>query len=708
MLKYITALEAIIGFLIGLVALVNNPKSKLHRLYALFSLFGSMWLISNALTLSNSSPGVLLFFGRLITPTSLFATCSLFFFLRELVRSRFFDSRLFVSLLIPNIAVAAFSFTNDNTYLLKDQLQLGKLYPYFVAILVINILGAVILLFATHTNVQYESPRIRAQLTYMRYGFGLSVIPVAIFGAVLPLLGISVLSNINLTFIIIFLVLTGISIVKHKLFDIRLIIARSIAYGATLIVLAVVYGTVVFGIASYIFNRHFSTSTQILFSTATALAALTFQRLKKLFDYGTNRLFYRDFYEPQEVLDKLSNQLIGSVDIEEIQKHSTAVLMKTLKPEFIRFELIAKKEPSEQDLIKRLDQTKATVILFDDLDLHSHTTLRNSLLESKIAMAVKLRTTNEHLGYLVLGYKQSGSVYNDIDKRLLSIACGEIAISLQNALRFKEIQQFNITLQAKVDEATKELKKTNEKLKALDDTKDDFISMASHQLRTPLFIIKGYINMLIGGDAGKISKQQKGFLDQALTSCESMANLVTELLNVSRITSGKFSIETGPVNLADMVDDSVKQLANMAAGKDIVLTFQKPKDFPVLMLDEDKTKQVISNFIDNAIHYSKNKNAKIDVQLSYTDDITFKVIDNGIGVPAHEQEQLFTKFYRANNAKEARPDGTGIGLYLAKVVISEQGGDMIFESQEGIGSTFGFRFKSNKLVDNSKTSKDYI
>jgi two-component system sensor histidine kinase VicK len=106
----------------------------------------------------------------------------------------------------------------------------------------------------------------------------------------------------------------------------------------------------------------------------------------------------------------------------------------------------------------------------------------------------------------------------------------------------------------------------------------------------------------------------------------------------------------------------------------------------------------VINFIDNAIHYSRPKGGKIDVQLTAKNDIELRVVDNGIGVPEKEKENLFTKFYRAKNAKDVRPDGTGIGLYLAKVVVTEEGGDLIFESKEDVGSTFGFKFKKDKIV----------
>jgi signal transduction histidine kinase len=344
-------------------------------------------------------------------------------------------------------------------------------------------------------------------------------------------------------------------------------------------------------------------------------------------------------------------------------------------------------------------RSKSKIIFIDDLSEQDN--IKITLSDNNVSVVSRLMASSQKntiTAYLILGPKKSGNIYNGQDKKAIGIISDELAIAISNALSFEEIKNFNTTLQGKVDDATKQLRKTNEKLKALDETKDDFISMASHQLRTPLSIIKGYVNMVVSGDAGKVNQQQKDFLDQALISSETMVRLVTELLNVSRITSGKFSVETNPVNLADIVENEVQQLTNMAGERNIDITFQKPKDFPTLMLDEEKIRQVVANFIDNAIHYSKDKGAKINVQLTNTDDIIFEVIDNGIGVPPSEKEHLFTKFYRAKNAKEARPNGTGVGIYLAKVVINELGGDLIFESKEGVGSTFGFRFKKDKVV----------
>jgi signal transduction histidine kinase len=224
--------------------------------------------------------------------------------------------------------------------------------------------------------------------------------------------------------------------------------------------------------------------------------------------------------------------------------------------------------------------------------------------------------------------------------------------------------------------------------------------MASHQLRTPLTSIKGYLSMVLEGDAGKVSSTQREMLNQAFFSSQRMVYLIADLLNISRLNTGKFVIELSKVNLAEVVKEELTQLEETAASHSLTLSYDKPKNFPDLMLDETKTRQVIMNFVDNAIYYTP-KGGHINVQLvNSADTVTLKVQDDGIGVPKSEQPHLFTKFYRAGNARKARPDGTGLGLFMAKKVIAAQGGSIIFDSSEGKGSTFGFLFSKAKLVPN--------
>jgi signal transduction histidine kinase len=294
---------------------------------------------------------------------------------------------------------------------------------------------------------------------------------------------------------------------------------------------------------------------------------------------------------------------------------------------------------------------------------------------------IKLITRQKLVGVMAVGFLGSIVELQHADIMLLERLSDAIGVAMDNKLLFEENQR-----------VLKQLKKSNEKLKALDEAKDEFISMASHQLRTPLTSVKGYVSMVLEGDAGKISGQQKQLLEQAFTSSQRMVYLIADLLNVSRLKTGKFVIEAKPTSLPDVVEGEVQQLATTAKAHNLTITFNKPANFPMLNLDETKTRQVVMNFLDNAIYYTPS-GGHIKVKLtSNGKTVEYKVIDNGLGVPKAEQHQLFTKFFRAANARKARPDGTGLGLYMARKVIVAQGGALIFSSTEGKGSTFGFSF----------------
>lgn len=294
------------------------------------------------------------------------------------------------------------------------------------------------------------------------------------------------------------------------------------------------------------------------------------------------------------------------------------------------------------------------------------------------------------IGYLCLGQPR-GFGYTNRDLHALKSIADELTIAIQNALSVEEVRKLNGSLEQRVSSATHELRTSNAQLQRLDEAKDEFISMASHQLRTPLTSIKGYLSMLIDGDVGSVTKEQKHMLNEAFVSSERMVRLIGDFLNVSRLQTGKFVIEKHPVDLALLVQREVEGLAQNAAGRGMSFVYKKPKGIPMLNLDENKIQQVVMNFADNAIYYSKEK-SKISVSLKKVGEfVEFKVTDTGIGVPKSEQANLFNKFFRATNARRARPDGTGVGLFLAKKVVDDHDGSIIFESKEGKGSTFGFR-----------------
>lgn len=204
-------------------------------------------------------------------------------------------------------------------------------------------------------------------------------------------------------------------------------------------------------------------------------------------------------------------------------------------------------------------------------------------------------------------------------------------------------------------------------------------------------IVNGYIANIIDGMYGPTNNRQKEALELVENRVRLTEGLVSDLLNLSRIEAGRFFIDREPVDLSRVVPEEIEQLKMKADELGVKLEYTAPtQPIPILQIDPPKTRQVIMNLIDNAIAYSPKGIVKITLE-SAGNQVVFKVKDNGIGVPEAERPKLFNKFYRATNAKQQRADGTGIGLYLVKRVIEQQGGAIIFDSQAGKGSIFGFR-----------------
>ena len=544
----------------------------------------------------------------------------------------------------------------------------------------------------------------RKQVAIYMTGLLVSSIPGFVVDLLLPALGDYRYVWVGPVAIILFLFAIMYSIVKYRLMDVKTAVARSVSYMLLLIALAVVYIISAYVISIVIFQRTLTIDSRLNFMNMVLaiLLAFLYQPIKRFFNKLTDRVFYYGEYDADTFAREISKILTYTADLQLLTRRVGNYIASSLKAEKVAFCI------PEKGIYGRTGRRRLSVVEEDVRRIMDYyykncsfpeVILANQVKDPELKKLLDIHRTkivipllhqNQETGILFLGEHKSLG-YSSRDIEMLESIAGELAVSIRNSLSMEEINELNKSLQRRIDEATKELRFSNRQLQRLDEAKNEFISMASHQLRTPLTSIKGYLDMMLEGDLGKISPTQRAVLREAFSSSERMVRLINDFLNVSRLQTGKFTIDKQSVDIAQILRDEVSLLKVVADQRSVEMVLKIDKKIPSLAVDSEKIRQVMLNMIDNAIYYS-NPHKKVVITLRSSGKmIEFSVKDSGIGVPKSEQANLFGKFFRGTNAKKRRPDGTGVGLFLAKKVILSHDGEMIFESEEGKGSTFGFK-----------------
>ncbi|MCK4453879.1 hypothetical protein KAU51_00835 [Candidatus Parcubacteria bacterium] len=240
-----------------------------------------------------------------------------------------------------------------------------------------------------------------------------------------------------------------------------------------------------------------------------------------------------------------------------------------------------------------------------------------------------------------------------------------------------------------LERLTIQLEEANVNLERLSQSKTEFISMASHQLRTPLTSIKGYSTMLLEGSYGKFEKKGERVLKNILTSTDRLIKIINDLLNISRIELGKLELEKTPAQIKEIIDSVYKEMKPKAQEKNLKLIWQKPiKSLPEINIDILKIRQVILNIVDNAIKYTDKGNITIKIQ-NLTSKIQIVISDTGRGFTKEEKNRVFELFVRGRAGIDTFVEGTGIGLNVARKFVELHDGKVQAESEgKGKGATF--------------------
>ncbi len=353
-------------------------------------------------------------------------------------------------------------------------------------------------------------------------------------------------------------------------------------------------------------------------------------------------------------------------------------LMKTLSEQNLKLENLIIADPSKNDFFKKILIDKTSVQSTNLKEVWPASTYSKKLQVVNDASHIKtlllypLETQNEVMGMLMLGLNRSYDILSDFEQDAIKSLINVVAVALDKALVYEALQI------------------ANEQLKALDKARAEFISIASHQLRTPPATIKWYVAAILAGDFGPLSEDLKAALERTKVTNDAQIATIDDLLNASRIERGKLEFFFEEAPLEPLVSELAEQLRPLAKMKGLELEYRKPTlSFQTILMDREKVRQVLNNMVDNAIKYSKTGTIKIDLKEVGTDAVV-SVTDNGKGIAPEDVNKLFEKYQRGHDSV-THAEGLGLGMYVAKVIVDQHNGKIWAESPGvGKGSTFSF------------------
>ncbi len=694
MLILVTSIiNAALIFIIGLVVLRQRPHGRINQLFFTSVAFISLWIITLYLSDQNFATNVSLFWNRMVFVVAIGWTIPLYLFTLDFPnpdgKYRFWRAYVWAGIVFFFGALTPLIVSGVQAYNSGVNINTGLLYPVYliwVAGLFISFLVIVVLKYRHLVGIE------RARFQYLFIGLVIFASSVFLFNVVIPTLtGATSLARLGSLSEVFFTALTAYAIIAHRLFDIRVIIKRTVVYSVLLIFILSTYAIIVF-----FFSQVFGGQGQLGLKSfvpsmiAAILIAFGFEPLRRWLQNATDKYLFKGEYDTQDIIRSLAKVMTNVVNLDEALDSMMSVVtgemrisrVATLVVRKIEKDMVVQRVKSTgySNAIKLEDQPTGTLleyfihhpemVVLDELK-QKNASLRHpspkilhiiaQLEHFQASVALPLLVNKQIIGILMIGEKLSGDSFSRDDLEALELIGSQTASSIEKAKFYEE-----------------------------DKLKSEFISIASHELLSPTAAIEGYLSMVLD-EKMKITKdQQNQYVKRAYDSSRRLADLVKDLLSISRIESGKIKIAPVAMDVVAIVEQAIDELKVMAKEKNLVLTFTPPSGkIPKVIADPDRIMQVCINLINNAIKYTPKGTVTVNVENRQA-TVLVSVTDSGIGISKEDQEHLFEKFHRIDNPATAGIMGTGLGLYIVKNIITLLHGEMKVKSEAEKGSTFSF------------------
>ncbi|MFZ2125236.1 MAG: ATP-binding protein [Candidatus Saccharimonadales bacterium] len=696
--------------LLAALSLMNNGyKNPTNRLFVGMSIFIAIWISAGDIGLLLNTTSYL---PLLTQHIATFASSVTEIFMLLLV-ARLADIEKFSKLLrglLPFfwiMAILASTPLVSESITMQDQgkdyiVNYGPLTWFYIATVTF---GAFILIYGIILGLRFSDGARRRQIKIAGISLALTALFVILLALIIPIaFEYYELSNYNY-FPLLFMSL-GLyySVIRYHLFDIRLAAVRTLAYALSLGILVGIYYGLAILISGLLATGDGSLISKNPINIILIFALLfIFQPIKRFFDKLTNRIFYRDYYDSDAFLDRLNRILTSTTSLRHLLQKAAFEIATTLKSEQAFFYLIthdgryltagtpahcqlAKNHiatiQSNNNYSKATSEHKNDIIISSMLD--ENNPLRHLMLEHKIEVILPLMH-HGLLGYLFLG-EHLTSHYTSRDIKVLSMIDDSLVIAIQNALSVESIRE------------------SNTELRQIDKIKDEFVSIASHELRTPMTIVRGYVSLLQRQQLGPQNNKQQAILNKISDNTKILIDLVNDMLDLSKLEANKLELNLGTYPIDDLIKKSIDQVELMYLAKGLQLTYFPTKQNNdanagiLVNVDPVHFDRIMLNLLSNAYKFTDKGSVTIKAALAKvegkasdeTDMVIVTITDTGIGISEDDMPTLFKKFSQVDNYLQRSTGGTGLGLSICQRLVTRLGGKIGVTSVPNKGSEFWF------------------
>lgn len=678
---------------VGALVWKRNPASSSARSFFIATVAFSIWLTFNYLSIQPFSQEVADFMMRMSYTSGVWLMVIAWYFCYQFPHDRRPKLWLRLTAALTFIIGSIFSYSSLNIAGVRVEGSTVFMEPgtfYIVYGILLGGLAAACLV-SLWRNYSKSGLLQRNQIRYVAFGVALSSAISITFNVVLvPILGTSWGSvTANVLVILPLVTFLGYALIRHRYTEIHRMLSWLTTYIISLLILTGWLWMAETTLPQIYPDSVTAQRVGLLIAILAALIAL--QPLVRTVRRRADHIFSVGWYDSQLFLNEMGAMLAGENKLSPLINNSLEAICTRLG--VVGGQLVVLHEnkhyesaffgASQPLATSKPNLSKSHQILVAD-ELPANSSLVKDFAHHGWRIGVPLETRGQRVGYLFLGIKRQGDIFTPKDLGVLQILSNQLAVAIVSAQAFDQISAFNTTLQKQVEEATASLRSANEKLQVEDRMKTEFIILTSHNLRTPLSIIKGYISLL---EDTKMDANQTKLLGSMKEGLGRLSQFTEDLLAIDALTAGK-QLVLEPVKMKDILEPLIKDANDTADSKDLAFvdTIDEVAE-ETINANSLRLSGAIRNVLDNAFKFTKEGQVSL-IAIKRSTIVQITISDSGIGISKDELPNLFTRFHRATSALQYDYDGEGIGLYLASLVIKEHGGSIEAHSKLGKGSQF--------------------